>query len=116
MSLHWDYKKKMVDISMPGFTKKLLQRFQHKSSKPWHSPFYCTTKKYGNNAQLPLPINESPCLDQKGITRIQHIIGTILYYARCINITLLMILSTIIHKQTRATKQANLSVYQTLDY
>ncbi|KAL7479933.1 hypothetical protein ACHAW6_007838 [Cyclotella cf. meneghiniana] len=105
ISLNWDYQKRTVDISMPGYIKKLLQRFQHECSKPQHSPFNCSPKRYGKDAQLLLPLNESPCLDKKGVTRIQQIVGAILYYAMCVDITLLMTLSTIAHEQTKSTKK-----------
>jgi hypothetical protein len=116
ISLNWDYENRTVDISMPGYIKKLLQRFQHELKKAQHSPYNCAPKRYGKDAQLPLPIDESPRLDKAGITRIQQIVGAILYYARCVDITLLMTLSTIAHEQTKATENTNLAVEQMLDY
>ncbi len=64
----------------------------------------------------PFSINDSPKLNRKGITQIQEIVSAILYYAHCVNITLLMMLSTIAHEQTKATENTNLSVNQMLDY
>jgi hypothetical protein len=90
ITLTWDYIKKHVDISMPGYIKKLLQRFQHELQKAQHSPFYCPPKKYGKDAQDPLPVDDSPKLPKTGITRIQQIVGAVLYYARCVDLTLLM--------------------------
>ena len=116
ITLDWDYEKRHVDLSMPGYIKKLLQRFQHECRKAQHSPLYCPPKKYGADAQLPLPSDDSPKLDKAGITRIQQIIGAILYYARCVDITLLMTLSTIAHEQSKATEKTNISVHQMLDY
>lgn len=116
ISLDWDYENRTVDISMPGYIKKLLQRFQHELKKPQHSPYKCAPRAYGKDSQLPLPVDESPRLEKKGITRIQQIIGAILYYARCVDITLLTSLSTIAHEQTKATENTDLSVIQILDY
>ena len=116
IALKWDYHNKTVDISMPGYIKKVLQRFQHKCSKPQHSPYQCAPKQYGKSAQLPLPPDDSPPLSKPGITRIQQIVGAILYYAQCVDITILMTLSTIVHEQARATERTNLSVTQLLDY
>eukprot|EP00804_Cyclotella_cryptica_P006559 CCRYP_012819-RA/>CCRYP_012819-RA protein AED:0.29 eAED:0.29 QI:0/0/0/1/0.33/0/4/0/407 len=112
----WDYLNKTVDISMPGYIKKVLQRFRHECSKHQHSPYQCAPKQYGKAAQLPLPPDDSPPLDKPGITHIQQIIGAILCYARCVDITILMTLSTIAHEQARATRRTNLSVTQLLDY
>ena len=115
IALKWDYHNKTVDISMPGYIKKVLQRFQHKCSKPQHSAYQCAPKQYGKSAQLPLPPDDSPPLSKPGITRIQQIVGAILYYARCVDITILMTLSTIAHEQAHATERTNLSVTQLLD-
>jgi hypothetical protein len=116
IALKWDYHNKTVDISMPGYIKKILQRFQHECSKPQHSPYQCAPKHYGKSAQLPLPPDDTPPLNKPGITRIQQIVGAILYYARCVDITILMTLSTIAHEQARATVRTNLSITQLLDY
>eukprot|EP00804_Cyclotella_cryptica_P011478 CCRYP_016405-RA/>CCRYP_016405-RA protein AED:0.32 eAED:0.32 QI:0/0/0/1/0/0/3/0/516 len=116
IALQWDYLNKTVDISMPGYIKKVLQRFRHECSKPQHSPYQCAPKQYGKAAQLPLPRNDSSPLEKPGTTRIQQIVGAILYYTRCADITILMTLSTIAHKQARATQCTNLSVTQLLDY
>eukprot|EP00804_Cyclotella_cryptica_P003418 CCRYP_018558-RA/>CCRYP_018558-RA protein AED:0.36 eAED:0.21 QI:0/0/0/1/1/0.83/6/0/1396 len=70
---------------------------------------------------LSRPISFTLVVDDFGInnpdiTRIQQIVGAILYYARCVDITILKTLSTIAHKQARATERTNLSITQLLDY
>jgi hypothetical protein len=48
MQLDWDYDKRTVDISMPGYIEKALQRFQHPSPKrPEHSPHVYIEPSYG---------------------------------------------------------------------
>jgi hypothetical protein len=49
--LTWDYIKKHVDISMPGYIKKLLQRFQHELRKAQHSPYSTVLRK--NMVRMP---------------------------------------------------------------
>ena len=98
ITLDWDYENGTANISMPRYIKKLLHRFQHKGMKLQHSWFWCAPKWYGKDAQLPLPIDDSPKLNKKGITQILHIVGAILYYAHCVDITLLMMLSTIAYE------------------
>jgi hypothetical protein len=44
-------------------------------------------------------------LDKKEITCIQKIVGSILYYARAINMTVLMAFSTIAREQKKGTEQ-----------
>ena len=58
-------------------------------------------KKMG---QAPLPPDASPKLDEKGIKRIQQIVGSILYYACAVDMTVLAALSTIAIDQTKATE------------
>ena len=39
IKLRWNYNARIVDISMPGYTKKLLQKHKHKMpNKLQHSP------------------------------------------------------------------------------
>jgi hypothetical protein len=47
----------------------------------------------------------SPRLDARGIKKVQKIVGSILYYARAANMTILMALSSIAVEQTRATEK-----------
>jgi hypothetical protein len=105
ISLDWDYVNRRVDISMPGYIKKKLQECNHvvPTRLQWclYSP---EPEKIGSKAQAPLPTGESPKLDHKGIKRIQQILGSILYYTRTVDMTVLAALSTIAIKQTKATK------------
>jgi hypothetical protein len=49
-------------------------------------------------------------LDKKGIRRIQQIVGSILYYARAVDMTVLMALSSIASEQMKTTEKMNLSL------
>jgi hypothetical protein len=62
-------------------------------------------KKIDNEAQAPLPPDKLPKLNGKGIKSIQQIIGSILYYARAVNMTVLRALSLIAVEQTNATEK-----------
>jgi hypothetical protein len=62
-------------------------------------------KKNGTKAQAPLPPNKLPKLNGKGIKRIQQIIGSILYYAQAVYMTMLKALSSIAVEQTNATEK-----------
>jgi hypothetical protein len=46
-----------------------------------------------------------PKLDAKGIKRVQKIVGSILYYARAVDMTVLIALSSIAVKQTKAMEK-----------
>jgi hypothetical protein len=94
--LKWDYKQRTLDISMPGYIQKQLQKYKHASPlHPQHCPYAPLPKQYGSEAQHPLPLEKSQPLSEKDIKHVQQVIRSILYYARTVNLTVLMALSTI---------------------
>ena len=61
LTLKWDYVKRNVRISMPGYIKLDLLKLQHESTKPpqyalhhWNQPMYGSNTQYAytNNAEL----------------------------------------------------------------
>jgi hypothetical protein len=117
ISLDWDYINQTVDTSMPGYIKKKLQEYNHVlpgcMQACQHSP---EPKKFGANAQTPLAVDSSLLLNEKGLKRVQKIIGSILYYARAVDITVLIALSAITVEQTKATVKTMGRCIQLLDY
>jgi hypothetical protein len=73
-------------------------------------------KQFGSEAQEPLPEDKSPQLDKAGINCGQQIVGSILYYARVVDMTILMALSTIMSKQTLAPEKTMIKCTQFLDH
>jgi hypothetical protein len=117
IKLEWDYKNQTVDISMPGYIKKKLQEYEHvRPSKPQNCPYSPELKQYGSKAQWPLPKDTSKLLDDRGKKRIQKIVGSILYYAWAVNMTVLMALSTIAMSQAAPTERTMEHCIQLLDY
>ncbi len=117
ISLNWDYVNRTVDISMPGYIKKKLQEYNHVlPGRMQACPYSPEPKKFGANAQTPLEVNFSPVLDDKGIKRVQKIVGSILYYARAVDMMVLMALSAIAVEQTKATVKTMGKRIQLLDY
>ena len=72
-------------------------------------------KQSGSEAQHPLPRVKSSPLSNKDITHIQRVIGSILYYAHTIDLTVLMELSTIASKQAKGTENTMLKTNQLLN-
>ncbi len=65
INLLWDYEARTLDISMPGYIKKLLHKYKHKmATKPQHCPYSPAPKQYGVGAQTPsqtmIPPNYPP--------------------------------------------------------
>ncbi len=78
-----------------------------------HSP---EPKKFSTEVQAPLPHNLTPKLDAKGIKCVQKIVGSILYYAQAVNMTVLIALSSITVEETKATEKTMERRTQLLDY
>jgi hypothetical protein len=106
-----------LDISMPRYIKKLLQNYKHCfPPKPQYCPCSPFPKQFGAKAQAPIPVDISPKLSPDNIKEIQQIIGSILYYARAVDSTILMALSSITIKQTKETTNTMEKAKHLLDY
>ena len=117
ISLEWNYQERYLDISMPQYAAKVLQRFDHKKpNRPQHSPYLPEPRKFGQDAQDPLPEDTSERVDEKRILRIQQVVGAVLYYARAVDLTHLAGLSSIASAQNEATVNTELRVEVLLDY
>ena len=81
-----------------------------------HCPYSPEPKRYGADAQSPLPQDISWKLNDKEIKQVQKIVGSILYYARAVDMTVLMRLSTIASEQTKGKERTLEKAYQVLDY
>jgi hypothetical protein len=90
ISLKWDYGVQTLDISMPGYIKKTIIEIRIHHATSTNYPYAPEPKRYGINAQSPLPQDNTRRLNDKEIKQIQKIVGSILYYARAVNMTVLM--------------------------
>ena len=106
ISLKWDYKQRTCDISILTYVNKQLQKFRRDRPKhPQHSPFRAQERKYGKDAQKPLePDTSPPVLDKEQKLRIQQIVGALIYYARAVDMTILVALSAIASQQNSPTE------------
>jgi hypothetical protein len=95
MTLEWNYEVGHVTISMPGYVEKALHRFTHPDpTKPQHAPHPWIAPEYGASIQYAGPEDTSTPLNKAGITRLQQIIGTFLFYGRAVDNTMLVALGT----------------------
>jgi hypothetical protein len=117
IQLNWDYAGRTVNISMPGYIKKKFQEYGHIIPRKIQGcPYSPELKIFGTEAQASFPQDNMPKLDKKGIKRVQKNVGSILYYAQAVDMTVLMALSTITVNQTKATKRTMEQCMQLLDY
>jgi hypothetical protein len=116
MSLTWDYKNRTCDISMPGYVSNVISKFQHDSPKhPQHTPSKYVTPVYGTKNQYATQY-ETPSLTAKQCLNIQKVTGSVLYYARAVDPTVLMRITEIATEQTKATEKTQATTNQLLDY
>jgi hypothetical protein len=106
MSLKWDYRNRTCDISMPGYVSNVLSKSQHDAPKhPQHTPYIDVTPVYGSKTQYSMQ-----CLN------IQKVTGSVLYYTRAVDSTILMPLNDIATEQTKATEKTQAVTNQLLYY
>jgi hypothetical protein len=83
---------------------------------PTALPLYPQPKQHGSAAQQPVELDTSPPLSKDNIKQVQRVIRSILYYARAVNIMVLMALSTIASEQAKGTNSSTKKCKQLLDY
>ena len=91
---------------MPGYIEKQLSKYNHQTpTQPQHAPYPCATKTYGILVQDPITTDNSPPAGQEGITHVQNVVGSILYYAHSVDITPLIALNTLASEQAHAKEK-----------
>jgi hypothetical protein len=117
LHLAWDYTNRTVDLSMPNYVEKALQRFNHVApSAPQDSPHAWSKPVYGASTQFTPPEDTTEPLSPKAVTRLQEIIGVFLYYARAIDSSMLVALGSLAAAQSAATEATNIAAQQLMDY
>jgi hypothetical protein len=117
LTLDWDYTARTVDISMPGYIEKALARFAHPPpARPHHSPHAWAAPVFGASQQLTAPADTSPPLNSAGLSFLRQVIGTLLFYARAVDNTLLVALGSLASAQADGTDASLAAVTDLLNY
>ncbi len=117
LTLDWDYDNKTVDLSMPGYIEKALQRFQHIApTRPQHAPHHWIPPQYGAPVQLTAPPDTTQHIDKPQTKRLQQIIGVLLYYGRALDLTMLVTLGSLAAAQAEGTQATLEACTQLLNY
>jgi hypothetical protein len=115
--LQWDYLHKHVDLSMPGCIEAMLHKYQHTLAKrPQYAPYRWIEPAYGQRIQYAPPLDESAAASTTDITQAQGIVGTLLCYARSVDPTLIMPISTIASRLSLFTATTRDAFKHLLDY
>ncbi len=116
INIDWNYPAGTVDLNMPKYIPKALLKFQHPTpNSTQHQPYKNAPIQYGASIQR-VEVDESAPLSPDAIERVQDIVGTLLYYGRAIDQTLLTALSSIAAQQANGTTAVTKACQQLLDY
>jgi hypothetical protein len=117
LTLDWDYKNRTVDLSMPGYIKAALHKYQHPApARPEHAPHTWSPHIYGAKTQLVNEATPSPALSDKDVNKLQQLTGTLLYYARAVDPTLIMPINVLASEQSNATEVTADKIIKLLNY
>jgi hypothetical protein len=89
---------------MPGYIKAALHKYQHPApTHPEHAPHQCNPPVYCAKTVFVEDKKDIPALSPKYVNCLQQLVGTLLYYARAVDPTLIMPVNVLASEQTRAT-------------
>jgi hypothetical protein len=117
LTLDWDYKNGTVNLSMPGYIKTTLHKYQHHApARPEHAPHTWKPPIYGAKTQFLTEETISPALSDKDVNNLQQLTGTLLYYARAVDTPLIMPINVLASEQSKATHVTADKVIKLLSY
>jgi hypothetical protein len=103
LTLEWEYKNRTVDLSMHGYIKAALNKYQHPApARPEHAPHTWNPPINGAKTQFVTETITSLTLSDKEINKLQQLTGTLLYYARAVDPTLIMPINVLASEQSTA--------------
>ena len=71
INLDWDYTRRQVHLSMPGYVKKALKQFDHTLKKKQYQPYPRVPIKYGAKKEYATQQSTAPLLYKNGKKYIQ---------------------------------------------
>jgi hypothetical protein len=117
ITLDWDYERRQVHLSMPGYVKRALQQFNHPTpSKRQNSPYPNVPIKYGAKTQYATTRVDAPPVSAADKKFIQQVCGKFLFYGRAVDSTILTAISAIASQQATPTTDTLAKTKQLLDY
>ena len=100
ITLDCHYKKQYIDIAMPNYVPKLLLTYGRPPPKlAQHTPFEPRPINYGNKSDTNIHEDPWKLLVDSDKKYIQQVLGSFLYYARAIDMKILLALNDIATQQ-----------------
>jgi hypothetical protein len=121
IKLTWDYLACTGDLSMPGYLAAALYKLQHtkpRNRQQYNAPVYGAQQQipvYGAQQQMTELDNTTAMTTQQKWT-LQQVVGTFLYYAWAVDLTMLHALNTLTAAQSEGTQKTNQAMVDFLNY
>ena len=117
LTLAWNYEEGHATVSMPGYVERALQRFKHiPSTRHEPSPHTWNQPQYGAKIQYTKAPDETPFLDAANKTHVQMVLGTFLFYARAVDVTVLKAIGKLAPQQSSPTEATMDGITKLLNY
>jgi hypothetical protein len=102
---------------MPGYINAALHEYQHPApAHPEHAPHGWNPPIYGAKTQFVSDLTPSPALSDKDVNKLQQLTGTLLYYARAVDPTLIISINVLASEQSNATEVTADKAIKLLNY
>jgi hypothetical protein len=102
---------------MQGYIKAALHKYQHAAPTcPEHAPYTWNPPVYGAKAQYVENETTSPALSAKDVNKLKQLTGTLFYYTRAVDPTLIMPINVLASEQSKATADTADKVIKILNY
>jgi hypothetical protein len=102
---------------MPGYINAALHKYRHAApTRPEHAQHTWNTPVYGAKTQYVENETTSPALSTKDVNKVQQLTGTLLYYARDVDPTLIMPINVLSSEQSKDTSDTADKVIKILNY
>ena len=102
---------------MPGYIERLLDHLKHpKPKRQVDAPHRWRKPEYGKTTQYNIPIDNSPYLTAAAAILLQSIVGSLLFYSRAVDPSMLPGLNEISTQQSQTTVATQQKLTQLLDY
>jgi hypothetical protein len=102
---------------MPGYIRAALHKYQHAApTHPEHAPHTWNPPIYGAKTKYVEDERTSPALSAKDINKLQQLTGTLFYYARAVDPTLILPINVLASEQSKSTAVKGDNVIKLLNY
>ena len=117
LTVEWDYKERTCDLSIPGYLRHALARFEHPMpTQPEYAPHVHPKRQYGAKQQMTSDPDLSPAVNLKDQKLVREVVGVLLFYARAIDSTYFKTLSTLSTQLSKPTAKTMEAVTKVLNY